>query len=313
MEASLRMGINTCNGINDMPDTDDVSALSDTISKRRQQVEIRPQGAQTLACHFPSASYIDDGRNRQRITDYGITAPRLYVVLFNVWGYAVCIGLTVSKCKRFRWIPLSFLALAALSSVGPQNFSAMSRRVLVSEVKKALSSNCPGINFPLDSARYSEIMKSGDIATMIETDEKMEYLYNMYPERVVREIVDTTVGFWNFGLMQMDTVAVDECGSHWIEINTKGASIIPKGFTRFENINFNCSVPLADTAFVTVSSDSVTLTIPVSEIDTAQKENGCKPLYFYGDGGVFFTNNISIDSEGKNDMNVQLSGIIFLK
>lgn len=299
MEASLRMGINTCNGINDMPDTDDVSALSDTISKRRQQVEIRPQGAQTLACHFPSASYIDDGRNRQRITDYGITAPRLYVVLFNVWGYAVCIGLTVSKCKRFRWIPLSFLALAALSSVGPQNFSAMSRRVLVSEVKKALSSNCPGINFPLDSARYSEIMKSGDSATMIEADEKMEYLYNMYPERVVREIVDTTVGFWNFGLMQMDTVEVDECGSHWIEINTKGASIIPKGFTRFENINFNCSVPLADTAFVTVSSDSVTLTIPVSEIDTAQKENGCKPLYFYGDGGVFFTNNISIDSEGK--------------
>ena len=249
----------------------------------------------------------------KRITDYGITAPRLYVVLFNVWGYAVCIGLTVSKCKRFRWIPLSFLALAALSSVGPQNFSAMSRRVLVSEVKKALSSNSPGINFPLDSARYSEIMKSGDIATMIETDEKMEYLYSMYPERVVREIVDTTVGFWNFGLMQMDTVEVDECGSHWIEINTKGASIIPKGFTRFENINFNCSVPLADTAFVTVSSDSVTLTIPVSEIDTAQKENGCKPLYFYGDGGVFFTNNISIDSEGKNDMNVQLSGIIFLK
>ena len=156
-------------------------------------------------------------------------------------------------------------------------------------------------------------MKSGDIATMIETDEKMEYLYITYPERVVREIVDTTVGFWNFGLMQMDTVEVDECGSHWIEINTKGASIIPKGFTRFENINFNCSVPLADTAFVTVSSDSVTLTIPVSEIDTAQKENGCKPLYFYGDGGVFFTNNISIDSEGKNNMNVQLSGIIFLK
>ena len=66
MEASLRMGINTCNGINDMPDTDDVSALSGTISKRRQQVEIRPQGAQTLACHFPSASYIDDGRNRQK-------------------------------------------------------------------------------------------------------------------------------------------------------------------------------------------------------------------------------------------------------
>lgn len=73
------------------------------------------------------------------------------------------------------------------------------------------------------------------------------------------------------------------------------------------------AMPRTDTAFVTVSSDSVTQTIPVSEIDTTQKENGCKPLYFYGDGGVFFTNKISIDSEGKNDMNVQLSGIIFLK
>ena len=88
---------------------------------------------------------------------------------------------------------------------------------------------------------------------------------------------------------------------HYSEGNDLGISIVSH------------SADAADTAFVTVSSDSVTLTIPVGEIDTAQKENGCKPLYFYGDGGVFFTNNISIDSEGKNDMNVQLSGIIFLK
>ena len=252
----------------------------------------------------------------KRITDYGITAPRLYLALFNVWCYAVCIGLTVSKSKRFRWIPLSFLALAALSSVGPQNFAAMSRRSLVSDVKKALTSHSPDIRFPLDSARYSEIMESGDSATVVGIDRKMEYLYTIYPEKVVREIVDTTVGFWNFGLWaekrQVDMVAVDADGFRWIEINARGA-VIPEGFTRFESINFNGSVPLADTVFVTVSADSVMLAIPMSEIDKADKENGSKPLYFYGDGGVFFTNNISIDNDGGNARSIHLNGIIFLK
>jgi len=101
----------------------------------------------------------------KRVSDYGITAPRLYLMLLNLWCYVVCIGLTVNKSKTFRWIPLSFLALAVLSSVGPQNFAALSRRVLVNDVKKAMSSISPDIRFPLDSAKYSEIMESCDSAS----------------------------------------------------------------------------------------------------------------------------------------------------
>ena len=55
------------------------------------------------------------------------------------------------------------------------------------------------------------------------------------------------------------------------------------------------------------------LAIPMSEIDKADKENGSKPLYFYGDSGVFFTNNISIDNDGGNARSIHLNGIIFLK
>ena len=252
----------------------------------------------------------------KRVSDYGITAPRLYLMLFNVWCYVVCIGLVVNKSKTFRWIPLSFFALAIISSVGPQNFAALSRRVLVNDVKKAMSSISPDIRFPLDSARYSEIMESSDSASVVGIDRKMEYLFIQYHEKVVREIVDTTVGFWNFGSWadrcQADTVAVDDSAFRWLEINTEGALRIPEGYTRFESIYFNGSVPLADTVFVTVSADSVRLAIPMSEVDRARKENGNEPLYFHGNNGVFFTDHISTDNEG-DSMRVNLKGIMFLK
>ncbi|HBH07908.1 MAG TPA: hypothetical protein DDX40_00665, partial [Rikenellaceae bacterium] len=84
------------------------------------------------------------------------------------------------------------------------------------------------------------------------------------------------------------------------------------GYTRFESIYFNGSVPLADTVFVTVSADSVRLAIPMSEVDRARKENGNEPLYFHGNNGVFFTDHISTDNEG-DSMRVNLKGIMFLK
>lgn len=64
----------------------------------------------------------------KRVSDYGITAPRLYVILFNLWCYVVCIVLVISRFKRFWWILASFAVLFFLSSVGPWNFSAVSER-----------------------------------------------------------------------------------------------------------------------------------------------------------------------------------------
>jgi len=66
----------------------------------------------------------------KRVSDYGITAPRLYVILFNLWCYIVCIVLMISRFRRFWWILASFAVLFLLSSVGPWNFSEVSERSL---------------------------------------------------------------------------------------------------------------------------------------------------------------------------------------
>ena len=64
----------------------------------------------------------------RRLNDYGITPPRLYLLLFNLWCYAVCLGLFFGKAKRIRWIMTSFAACFLLTSALPINLTSLSIR-----------------------------------------------------------------------------------------------------------------------------------------------------------------------------------------
>lgn len=47
----------------------------------------------------------------RRINDYGVTILRCYIVLINLWSYAICLYLILRRDKSLRWIPTSFLAM----------------------------------------------------------------------------------------------------------------------------------------------------------------------------------------------------------
>lgn len=64
----------------------------------------------------------------RRIGDYGLTAPRLYVLVFNIWSYFVCFILIKNKGKRLSFIPISFAFTALVLTVGPQNADLQIRR-----------------------------------------------------------------------------------------------------------------------------------------------------------------------------------------
>ena len=61
----------------------------------------------------------------RRLSDYGITPLRLYLLTFNLWCYAVCIGLFVGRARRIRWIMTSLAAVFLLTSVLPVNFTSV--------------------------------------------------------------------------------------------------------------------------------------------------------------------------------------------
>jgi len=54
----------------------------------------------------------------RRIGDYGITINRCYILLLNFWFYGIYIYLFLTKSKHIRWILMSLVGIALISSIG---------------------------------------------------------------------------------------------------------------------------------------------------------------------------------------------------
>ena len=57
----------------------------------------------------------------RRICDYGVTITRVYGLILNVWFYGICLYLALSKCKKVKWVPISFIIVLFLSICSPLN------------------------------------------------------------------------------------------------------------------------------------------------------------------------------------------------
>jgi len=75
----------------------------------------------------------------RRVVDYGITAPRLYVLTMLLWFYAICIVMLVAKRKRFHWIIWSFGTLFLLTSGQPLNYYRISRPILTAKIDRIVA------------------------------------------------------------------------------------------------------------------------------------------------------------------------------
>jgi hypothetical protein len=74
----------------------------------------------------------------KRLSDYGLTEGRFYVLLLGVWLIGTCVYYLFSKKKEIRLIPLSLLIAASLSSFGPWGASSLSLLMQFSRLEKRL-------------------------------------------------------------------------------------------------------------------------------------------------------------------------------
>ena len=111
----------------------------------------------------------------RRLSDYGITVSRLYVVVFNLWCYAVCIGLLLCRNRRIWWVPASFAVLLFLTSVGPWSIPNVTENRLQGEVRDAFMAS--GVKqLPLNGVQYDKWLHSTDKAVAKSIDAKLAYL-----------------------------------------------------------------------------------------------------------------------------------------
>jgi hypothetical protein len=64
----------------------------------------------------------------RRVSDYGWTPNRAYILLLNLWFYAIYAWLFIVRGRRVKWILVSAVAVALVSSVGPWSLARITPR-----------------------------------------------------------------------------------------------------------------------------------------------------------------------------------------
>jgi hypothetical protein len=105
----------------------------------------------------------------RRISDYGVTINRCYILLLNIWFYGIYIYLYFSRAKHIKWILITPVAIVLLVSVGPWKISSITKRTLQNKVAtildgRRLTSSAPLLN-ELDEEEKIKIRETFDYLT----------------------------------------------------------------------------------------------------------------------------------------------------
>lgn len=123
----------------------------------------------------------------RRFMDYGITIARLYIATINIWFYAICLVLYLTRARRINWIPISFAALFLLTSALPLNYTSLTRHTLLRQVRNAFIQ--AGVTeLPLNAERYDSLMQNLPIAEQSRISSKLSYLESTFNSKTIESL-----------------------------------------------------------------------------------------------------------------------------
>ncbi|MBR4839849.1 MAG: DUF4153 domain-containing protein [Paludibacteraceae bacterium] len=133
----------------------------------------------------------------RRVSDYGITTDRLYVILENIWYYVVCLYLISTQNRRILWIPLSFCLLFLLSSAQPFNFVYLPKYIRTRTVSKIMEKHVPA-KLPMDKESFGQWIQG-----LSEEEKKsliisLHHLQNSYSEDTLQWVNFTIKTGWHY-------------------------------------------------------------------------------------------------------------------
>ena len=177
----------------------------------------------------------------RRLSDYGITVSRLYVVVFNLWCYVVCIGLLLSRNRRIWWVPASFAVVLLLISVGPWSIPNVTEHRLQAEVREAFASS--GVKkLPLTGTQYEKWLKTADEKLVRSVDSKLFYLQTDYGYESTNALVEDDAIVGSMDRIQVDrdnNITQEGHDMHFYnhEGNLMTHVEVPQGYTHMECVD----------------------------------------------------------------------------
>lgn len=181
----------------------------------------------------------------RRLSDYGITANRLYVLTLNIWFYFVCIGLFLSRTRRIYWVPVTFGILFLLSSAQPLNYIEIEHRIVKNRLNELLADCRPDTTITNGTELAEWLRSIPDTTKSQQIYEDMVYLnWNRYKEDLEGLVSGKLDYLWGYEI-RWEEVEVEETFLDWQSeeyftySRDKRNCTIPKGYNQVKYLRFN--------------------------------------------------------------------------
>ncbi len=260
----------------------------------------------------------------RRLGDYGVTIFRLYLVVLNVWLYAVCIGLLLKR-RRIWWIPASFAALLVLTSIGPQSIANVTRITLQRQVQEAIAQ--AHLRTPLNRQSYDQLLHSMPEAQATLLDSRMAYLYDFYGSKATDPLAEADVALGRLAekCLPMATYPTTNVSSlSATDMLSSAAASLPQGYRYATLIDGSQgwikldARELQDQGVLRVSlrgrnGNTVELSTrlnSVAKVSGMPNDDPSRHLMLYGPGAALMVESIELDG---NIPSVMLTGILLEK
>ena len=264
----------------------------------------------------------------RRLSDYGITVSRLYLLVFNIWCYAVCLWLIFTRNKRIWLIPASFAVILMLISVGPQSIANATQRQLLEEARTAFAAS--GITqLPLTGEQYQKWLDDADPKVARAIDSKLHYLQTDFGYETTKGLLTKDADTGNHAINGYEENNVSSYNNFLINDNT-----IPQGYSQMSLEDASCEGYIKDGDDVVIEirhnhvrgaidgvqeRDPVTHQFKISskrliELDCERNPNGqMEPLVIDNGDALLMIHQYNLNIEDNKKYYLNVTGILFTK
>ena len=244
----------------------------------------------------------------RRVMDYGITAPRLYVLTMLLWFYAICIVMLVAKRKRFHWIVWSFAVLFVITSGQPLNYYRISRPILTAKIDKIVAEK--GLQTPL----YLYGLTTGSTLTDDEANslrDDLIYMRKNYGDEYAYRWIEK----------EHDYTAEITTTNWKINYYHSNDFVCPQGYSHYKSINrgFQYSTDkfperdIRDGILPVLFEENIVLQFDTAAIHHANLQSAPMIIHSADQKSAYVPTSITITSRPKNIIDLEYSGFLFSK
>ncbi|MBR7012548.1 MAG: DUF4153 domain-containing protein, partial [Muribaculaceae bacterium] len=256
----------------------------------------------------------------RRLSDYGITVSRLYLLVFNVWCYAVCLWLIFTRNKRIWIIPTSFAIILLLISVGPQSIANVTLNELKKQARNAFTAS--GLTqFPLTGDQYEAWAGKVDKKTAASIDSKLDYLHDFYRYGALKDLIGKDVVLGRIARKE-DDGSMSNGYEYYSNRELIKPMTVPAGFSHMEWIAWSRDFEIdGDTMTIVVESKtgvSQTFTLSVKALialdqDKWTNESPANLIFKNSDAQLVVSQfSLSVNDKGQVDF-LNFEGLLFTR